>query len=131
MKQLPPYATLLGLEIEGLQDGMPVLTMGFGKQVLGRPGFLHGGAISGLLEMAAFAALRAALEQEGAGDVRIKPVNVTVDFMRGGRDRVTRAVGHVSRLGKRIANVEATAWQDNPAQPIAAARMNMMLVRDG
>jgi len=127
MIALPPYADLLGLRRDGERDGMPVLAMDFGRQVLGRPGFLHGGAISGLLEMAAFAALRTALGAEEA--VRIKPVNVTVDFMRAGRELPTHVVGHVSRLGKRIANVEAIAWQENPDVPIAAARMNMLLVR--
>jgi len=126
MIALPPYADLLGLRRDGERDGMPVLAMDFGRQVLGRPGFLHGGAISGLLEMAAFAASH---RSGRGGAVRIKPVNFTVDFMRAGRELPTHAVGHVSRLGKRIANVEAIAWQESPDVPIAAARMNMLLVR--
>ena len=85
-RDLPPYAHLLGLTAERDADGMPVLVMPFGNQVLGRPGFLHGGAISGLMEMAAIVALYDALAEDGGGE--IKPVNVTVDFMRGGRDRV-------------------------------------------
>ncbi|HEX8420699.1 MAG TPA: acyl-CoA thioesterase domain-containing protein, partial [Sphingomonas sp.] len=56
-------------------------------------------------------------------------VGVTVDFMRGGRDKPTRAAGRVTRLGGRVANVEATAWQDDPTRPIASARMNYLLVR--
>ena len=124
--RLPPYARLLGLSEETQAEGPPQLVMPFGDAVLGRPGFLHGGAISGLLEMAAIVALRHALGDE---DVRIKPVNVTVDFMRGGRDYSTHAVGTVSRLGGRVANVEAVAWQDDRARPIAAARMNYLLVR--
>jgi len=44
----------------------------------------------------------------------IKPINVTVDFMRGGRDKPTHARGIVTRLGTRVANVETTAWQDDP-----------------
>ena len=126
MTALPPYARLLGLSEEAQADGPPHLVMPFADPVLGRPGFLHGGAIAGLLEMAAIVALRHAL---GDDDVRIKPVNVTVDFMRGGRDRPTRAVGIVSRLGGRVANVEAVAWQDDRARPIAGARMNYLLVR--
>jgi uncharacterized protein (TIGR00369 family) len=125
---LPPYAEILRVSVE-LEDGAPpVLVMPFADDVLGRPGFLHGGAISGLLEMAAIAALQHALEAEGGG--RIKPVNVTVDFMRGGRDKPTRAAGVVTRLGTRVANVEATAWQDERDKPIAAARMNYLIVRD-
>ena len=124
---LPPYAQLLGLTAERDGDGAPILVMPFGNDVLGRPGFLHGGAISGLMEMAAIVALHDALEEEGGGE--IKPINVTVDFMRGGRDKTTRSRGIVTRLGTRVANVEATAWQDDPAKPIAAARMNYLIVR--
>lgn len=123
---LPPYAELLGLTVEA-GAGAPVLVMPFGPDVIGRPGFLHGGAIGGLLEMAAVVALRHALEADGGG--RIKPINVTVDYMRGGRDKLTRAQGSVTRLGKRVANVEAVAWQDEPDRPIAAARMNYLIVR--
>ncbi|HEX8382717.1 MAG TPA: PaaI family thioesterase [Sphingomonas sp.] len=127
---LPPYADVLGIVVEPGSDdadGAPVLVMPFTDDVVGRPGFLHGGAISGLLEMAAIAALTHALREEGGG--RIKPVGVTVDFMRGGRDKPTRAAGRVTRLGGRVANVEATAWQDDPTRPIASARMNYLLVR--
>ncbi|NWP89582.1 PaaI family thioesterase, partial [Escherichia coli] len=59
----------------------------------------------------------------------VKPINLTVDYMRGGRDKPTRARGLVTRLGTRVANVEAIAWQDEPDRPIAAARMNYLIVR--
>jgi uncharacterized protein (TIGR00369 family) len=122
--KLPPYAETLGIaELPG--EGAPVLVLPFGPDVLGRPGFLHGGALGGLLEMAAIGALKAALGGEG----RVKPVNVTVDYMRGGRDKPTYARGTVTRLGTRIANVEALAWQDDPDRPIAAARMNYLIAR--
>ena len=123
--KLPPYAELLGLVVD--PEDATKLMMPFGETVLGRPGFLHGGAISGLMEVAAIVALRHALADEGGG--RIKPINVTVDFMRGGRDKPTFGKGVVTRLGTRVANVEATAWQDDPAKPIAAARMNYLIAR--
>lgn len=128
MSDLPPYAELLGLSEEPGGDGSPVLVMPFADPVLGRPGFLHGGAIAGLLEMAAIVALRHALAVDGGG--RIKPVNVSLDYMRGGRDKATRAIGVVTRLGSRVANVEASAWQDAPDKPIARARMTYLIVRD-
>jgi uncharacterized protein (TIGR00369 family) len=124
---MPPYAEFLGLSIDPDDPDGCRLVMPFGDDVLGRPGFLHGGAIGGLMEMAAIVALTHALEGEGGG--RIKPINVTVDFMRGGRDKPTFAKGIVARLGTRVANVEATAWQDDPERPIAAARMNYLIVR--
>lgn len=122
---LPPYAELLGLSVEPGEDA-PMFVMPFGEDVLGRPGFLHGGAIGGLLEMAAVGALRQAL---GADAAQVKPINITVDYMRGGRDKPTRALASVTRLGTRVANVEAIAWQDEPERPIAAARINFLIVR--
>ena len=126
---LPPYAALLGLSVEARADsgdGAPVLVMPFGDAVLGRPGFLHGGAIGGLLEMAAIVALRHAL---GDDSVTIKPVNLSIDYMRGGRDRTTRAQGIVRRLGKRIANIDTLAWQDDRDAPIATSRHIFLLRR--
>lgn len=128
---LPPYADLLGATLEWDADA-PVLVMPFGDAVLGRPGFVHGGALAGLMELAAVAALRYALEADGAksSGARIKPVGVTVDFMRGGREKPTRAAGTVTRLGTRVANVDAVAWQDDRDKPVAAARMNYLISRD-
>ena len=124
---LPPYADFLGVTVERSDDGQPpVLVMPFTSDVLGRPGFLHGGAIGGLLEMAAIVALWHALDDDSA---RGKPIGVTVDYMRGGREHLTRAKGTVTRLGSRIANVEAVAWQDDVTKPIASARMNYLLTR--
>ena len=122
---LPPYAQLLGVTLE-LVDGVPEIVMPFGQHVVGRPGYLQGGAIAGLLEVAAVAAVRHALAAEVA---RIKPINATVDFMRGGRDHTTRAAARIVRLGRRIANVEAIAWQDDRDRPIAAARMTYRISR--
>lgn len=129
--KLPPYADVLGLVIEPGAAGPPILMMPFVTEVTGRPGFLHGGAIGGLLEMAAIASLQHALTADGAmkAGAKIKPINVTVDYMRGGRDKETRALGIVTRLGTRVANVEAHAWQDDRDRPIASARMNYLIVR--
>ena len=99
---LPPYAELLGLTVDTGATIAPMLIMPFATEVLGRPGFLHGGAISGLMEMAAIVALHAcAGEDEAAAE--IKPINVTVDFMRGGRDKPTLARGdrHAARHARR------------------------------
>ena len=123
---LPPYALALGIGVERIDGAAPLLMLDFSEKVHGRPGFLHGGAIGGLLEMAAIAALRMALAQRG--DLpRLKPVNVTVEFLRGGTEQRTYAIGRVTRAGRRIANVSAEAWQDDPARPIASAWMNVLL----
>ena len=123
---MPPYAVSLGIAVERVENGVPVLAMDFAGKVEGRPGYLHGGAIGGLLEMAAFTALRAELSSR-AGETTIKPVNVTVEYLRGATRQRTFAVGKVTRAGRRIANVSAEAWQDDPSKPIATAWMNVLL----
>jgi uncharacterized protein (TIGR00369 family) len=125
---LPPYAMALDMEIVDAIDGAPVIAMPFADKVQGRPGFLHGGAISGLLEMAAVAAIHQALRANG-NDSAIKQVNVTIDFMRGGLGQMTYAVGEVLRLGRTMANVEARAWQDDKAKPIAMGTMHYLIRR--
>jgi uncharacterized protein (TIGR00369 family) len=126
VRTLPPYAELLQLRIEDGDHG-PTIVMPFHDDVVGRPGFLHGGAIAGLLEFAAFTTLARALHDE---QVVMKPITVTVDYMRGGEDRDTFASATVERLGTRIANVEAFAWQKDRASPIASGRLNFLLDRD-
>lgn len=100
--------------------------MPFDEDVVGRPGYLHGGAIAGLLEFAAFTALARAIDDLA---VAMKPITVTVDYMRRGTNRDTIATAEIQRLGGRIANVEATAWQTDRSRPIASARLNFLLVR--
>ena len=128
MQPLPPYADLLGLSTKR-DEGRLFWVMPFREEVVGRPGYLHGGAIAGLLE---FAALGAVYEELGGRDgVTVKPINVTVDFMRGGVGHDTFASGEVTRLGRRVASVIAKAWQDDPAKPIASAQMNVLIRREG
>ena len=125
MSNLPPFAQLLQLRVEEC-DGAPLFVMPFHDDVIGRPGYLHGGAIAGLLEFAAFNGLARAI---GDDSVVMKPITVTIDYMRGGSARDTFAAAVVERLGGRIANVEAFAWQKDRAKPIAAARVNFLLDR--
>ena len=128
MDELPPYAQFLGISRQRGDDGELTFVMPFADVVLGRPGFLHGGAIAGLLE---FAAIGAIFEALGTGEeVTVKPINVTVNFMRGGTQHDTYAAAVVTRLGNRVANVEAHAWQQDRGKPIAAAQMNVMLRRE-
>lgn len=123
---LPPYADALGIDVDHDEDGNPVLFFDYSERVAGRPGFLHGGAMSGLMEMACMAALRAEMERRGE-TMRLKPVNVQVEFMRGGTEQRTFAMGSVTRAGRRVALVNAECWQDDRTKPIALAQMKILL----
>lgn len=115
-----PYAATLGLRRDGNRVVMP-----FAEGFLGRPGLLHGGAIAGLLENAAWVTVLDALPEGST----IKPVSVTVDFLRGGGMIETYAEAEIVRLGRRMANVLVTAWQEDRMKPIATANMKMMIER--
>lgn len=106
---------------------MPVLTVEFGAMVEGRPQHFHGGATAGLLENAGYAALRSALLAEGR-DPHLKPINITVQYLAAGKSRASFAVGRITRLGRRNANVTVEAWQDDRSRPIATAVMNILMV---
>ncbi len=125
--QLTPYARSLGISLAGEEDGAPVLTFDFGTMVEGRPGHLHGGAISGLLETAGYALLRAELTRSGRNH-RLKPINITVQFLAAGKRRQTYAKGRITKLGRRNANITVEAWQDDRDRPIATAVMNILMV---
>jgi len=120
-----PYARALDLHFD--QDESEVrLIMPFAIGLVGAPGRIHGGALAGLLEIAGLAAVIAA--QADADQLpRIRPVTVTVDFMREGSPIDTHAAATVTRLGRRIVNVSSLAWQYDRSRPIAAANINFLL----
>ncbi len=124
---LLPYADFLGIKVAGERGGAPLLLMPYSEGLIGFSGRLHGGAISGLLEIAAIAAIDLTLDDAEQARSIFKPVTVTVDFMRPGTPADVYACGEVVRVGERIANVAVSAWQDDPDRLIAAARMNLAI----
>jgi acyl-coenzyme A thioesterase PaaI-like protein len=125
--ELPAYARSLGITVAGEDGGMPLLTVEFGPMVEGRPQHFHGGATAGLLETAGYAALRTALIAAGR-DPQLKPINITVQYLAAGKSKPSFALGRITRLGRRNANVTVEAWQDDRSRPIATAVMNILMV---
>ena len=126
--ELPAYASSLGIALTGEHDGgLPVLTVDFGPMVEGRPQHFHGGATAGLLENAGYAALRTALLAAGR-DPLLKPINITVQYLAAGKSQASFAVGRITRLGRRNANITVEAWQNDRTRPIATAVMNILMV---
>ncbi|WP_337190852.1 PaaI family thioesterase [Qipengyuania algicida] len=124
--QLTPYAHSLGIAVDRVEGGVPVLVVDFSNAVEGRPGALHGGAISGLLETAGYAALRGELDRIER-KARLKPINITVEFLSAGKPRQTFSKARITKLGRRTANLVVEAWQVNRDRPIASAVMNVMV----
>ena len=91
----PPYAEVIGARRNNA-TGEPILTINWRPEIEGRPGFVHGGVIAGLLELACYEALTAEFKD---GELpRIKPINVAVDYLRGGVMTDTHAVAQIVRL---------------------------------
>ena len=124
---LTPYADSLGIVIHDEEGGAPVLACEFSANVEGRPGHMHGGAISGLLETAGYALLRHELSKQGRTH-RLKPINITVQFLAPGKPKPSYAKARITKLGRRNANIAVEAWQDDRSRPIATAIMNILMV---
>lgn len=126
--ELPPYAQSLGMFVERMEGELPLIACDASELVLGRPGFWHGGVIGGLLEVAALGAIRSALKIDGK---RLKPVNITVQFMRSATMRRAYAIGCIERAGRRLINVTASAWQEDRQRHIASTQMTVLLAPGG
>lgn len=128
--ELPPYARAMGMDFaagfDAAEGAGPVIAIDFSPRAMGRPGFFHGGVIGGVLEMAGFVALEAELERRGL-DVRIKPINISTEYLRGGLPERLFARGEVVRAGRRVANVRIEAWQSDRDRPVASCWMNFLL----
>ena len=112
-----PYARFLGLKAELAGDEMTVI-LPFSEHLIGNVQLpaIHGGVLGALLEITALAQL--SLTQGLARQPR--PIDVTVEYLRSGRPLDTYARASIKRLGRRVANVQVEAWQEERARPIAS-----------
>lgn len=126
-----PYAAFLGLRICRGVDGNIAVEMPFKEALIGspRPPRIHGGTIGALLEFAGtIAVARAARDEAGQALGSLpKPIGITIEYMRGGAPEDIMASADVLRLGRRIANVRATAWQERKDKPNATATMHFLM----
>lgn len=81
MIERTPYARMLGVRTLPAAPGTVALVMPATPQLEGRAGFLYGGVIASLLELACLEAIAQTLGGDGGWP---KPMNISVDFLRGG-----------------------------------------------
>jgi len=119
-----PYARFMGIGFE-LVEGELLGRMRYSDMLVGNPALpaLHGGTISALLETTAIFQL--VWEQETL--VLPKTVSITVDFLRSGKPEDTWAHAIVTKLGRRVANVRAVAWQADRDRPITIANAHFLI----
>ena len=119
-----PYARFLGLKTFVSGDEVTVI-MPFADKLIGNPMLpaLHGGSTAALLEMTAMAQLALAFPSPRLP----RPINVTVAYLRTGRPIDVFARARISRAGRRLAHVQAEAWQEERSQPLASLTAHFLL----
>ena len=123
-----PYARFLGLKTQLNGDELTVV-MPFADHLIGNPMLpaLHGGSTAALLEMTAIAQVALAFPAARLP----RPINVTVAYLRTGRPQDVFSRARISRAGRRVAHVQAEAWQEERAQPIASLTAHFLLDNQG
>ena len=127
MFEAVPYAKFLGVQFELKGDELTAI-LPFKDDLIGNPMLpaLHGGVVGALMELTAVAQIFLA-----QGGKRIpKVIDISIDYLRSGRPVDTYARAHVTKLGRRIANVRVEAWQFDRADPIAALHGHFLLKSD-
>ncbi|GIK50563.1 MAG: PaaI family thioesterase [Hyphomonadaceae bacterium] len=118
-----PYARFLGLRAELKGDEL-TLVMPYGEHLIGNPMLpaLHGGVVGALMEVTALTQLAIASKSERFP----KTIDIGIDYLRSGRPADTFARARVVKIGRRVANVQAEAWQGERHQPIATLHGHFM-----
>lgn len=121
-----PYSKFLGLSAK-LEDGELVTTMTFGQHLIGNPTLpaLHGGTLGALLESSAIFELLWRAETV----VLPKTITFTIDYLRSAGPRDTFARASITRQGRRVVNVRATAYQEDVAKPVATAHAIFLVMQ--
>ena len=119
-----PFGQFMGMECVVRGDEMTAI-LPFRDHLIGNSAIpaLHGCSVGAFLEITAMAQVFLLTELEKPP----RPIDLTVDYLRSGAARDTFARATVTKLGRRIANVRAEAWQDRRDKPIAAIHAHFLV----
>ena len=119
-----PYAQFLGVCAELKGDEL-TLVLPFKQDLIGNPMLpaLHGGVVGALMEITALTQLAIASKSQTFP----KTIDINVEYLRSGKPIDTYARARVVKIGRRIANVQAEAWQGERLSAIAAMHGHFML----
>lgn len=122
-----PYAQFLGVRAELKGDEL-TLVLPFDERLIGNPMLpaLHGGVVGALMELTALTQLAVASRSEAFP----KTVDINVEYLRSGKPIDTFARARVVKIGRRIANVQVEAWQNERSQPIAALHGHFLVAEE-
>lgn len=119
-----PFAQFIGLELVE-EKGELLGRLRASPHLVGNPMLpaLHGGVLGALLESCAIFHVLS----ETAVPRAPKTISFTVQYLRSAKLADTYARAEMVRQGRRVASVRSIAWQDDPAKPLAAASVQLLL----
>ena len=119
-----PYSSFIGAQAR-VENDRVLYWLERRASNIGNPSLpaIHGGVIGGFLELSAAIEILYTLD---VGQIP-KVVDFSLDYLRPGRYKTIYANCTVLRQGKKLVNVTATAWQDDPQAPIATARCHFLI----
>ncbi|MDE3115691.1 MAG: PaaI family thioesterase [Pseudomonadota bacterium] len=125
---LTPFIASIGGEILEMGGGAARARVPYGPALVGDPdtGIVHGGVVTALLDHMGGAAVMAALEQP----LPIATLDLRIDYMKpaaAGADIFAEA--RCLKVTHEVAFVRGSAYQDDPADPIAICTATFMIMR--
>ena len=120
-----PFFRLLRIEFIATTDTTTTAHMPFEERFIGNPvlNTYHGGIIASFMEAVASVSV-----MDDANSELVKPINLTVDYLRPGIAGTLSTRATISRKGRRMASVETVAWLDDEDKPVAKALFHFLLV---
>lgn len=119
-----PYAKFLGITAEDL-DGIVITCLPFKTALIGNRNLpaIHGGVLGAFLELTSVIQIM----HDSAYAQLPKTIDISIEYLRsaGPSDMFARA--YVTRHGRRVANVRAEMWQQDPGRLITVAHGHYLL----
>ncbi len=119
-----PFFRYLDLKILNCDETTLKAEMPFAERLIGNPHLrnIHGGIIASFMEAAASLVI---IEKPENGN--LKPINLTVNYLRPAKSRAVMCRVKIVRAGRRIGVVEAVVWQDDEEKPVAKGLFHFLL----
>ena len=120
-----PFFRFLNFVIRSLDSLHAEAEMTFDDRLIGNPvmEYYHGGIIASFMEATAAIAVH-----PDFADVPVKPINLTVDYLRPGVKGPLYARAKLTRKGKRMASVSVITWQTDREKAVAEGLYHFLLV---